>query len=124
VRWQYFDELEADFQEYYNLDIAQVKSERAARLLFQLPHKSRVYTAISPANTWGWEEVLANKTAHLLELLVWMKTKDAQKRSPRNKPRPFVPEFMKKKTKPSPINNGSIAAYSEEINDILSRPRV
>lgn len=124
MRWQHFDELEADFQQYYGLDIALVKPARAARLLFQLPRNSRVYVALSPSNQWGWDEILASKSNYLLETLVWMKTKDAQKKAPRNRPKPFVPEFMKLPVEPSPINNGAEAHYAEDISAILAKPRV
>lgn len=124
MRWQHFDELEADFQQYYGLDVALVKPAHAARLLFQLPRNCRVFTAMSPSNQWGWDEILASKTNYLLEMLVWMKTKDAQKKSPRNRPKPFVPEFMKLPVEPSPINNGAEAHYAEDIAAILAKPRV
>lgn len=101
------------------LDIADVATPRAARLLFQLPRDCRVFTAISPANQWGWSEVLTNKMTYLLELLVWMKTKDAQKKLPQHKPTPFVPEFMG-----GDVAKDSEAHEVEDIKAILAKPRV
>lgn len=124
MRWQYPDELEADFQQYYGLDIAQVLPVRAARLLFQLPRECRVFAKLAPSTQWGWQELMANKTNYLLETLVWMKTKDATKRNPRNKPKPFVPEFMPTVTEPSEMNADIVATTSEDIRDILAKPRV
>ena len=56
--------------------------------------------------------------AYLLELLVWMKTKDAQRKAPQHKPKPFVPEFM----------GGDVAKDVEahetaDIRDILAMRR-
>lgn len=55
---------------------------------------------------------------YLLELLVWMNTKDARRKLPQNKPKPFVPEFM----------GGQVAKEAEahtvdEVKDILNMPR-
>lgn len=88
-------------------------------MLFQLPTNCRVFSAVKPANEWGWGEILTNKMVYLLELLVWMKTKDAQRKAPQHKPKPFVPEFM----------GGQVAKEAEahtvdEVKDILSMPRV
>ena len=100
------------------LDIAQVDAPRAARLLFQLPRDCRVFTAISPANQWGWGEILTNKMTYLLEVLVWMKTKDAQRKAPQHKPKPFVPEFMG-----GEIGKDAEAHTTDDIKNILAMPR-
>lgn len=113
------DELEADFQQYYGLDIADVLPPRAARLMFQLPRECRVFAKIAPASQWGWNEIMLNKLTYLAELLVWMKTKDATKKSPRNKPKPFVPDFMDQGKATKETDARSV----DEIRDILARPR-
>lgn len=123
MRRQHPDELEADFQQYYNLDIADVKPSRAARLLFQLPRKSRTFCKVQPANEWGWEEVLLNKTTFLLELLAWQNTKDAQKKSPSRYPKQFVPEFMKDMEKTNAMNAGMQVMEVDDVKAFLARPR-
>jgi len=92
--------------------------------MFQLPRECRVFAAIQPGAQWGWNETLANKTNYLLELLVWMKTKDASKKVPRNKPKPFMPDFMKGTAPPSEINKEAEAQTTDDIRDILSKPRL
>lgn len=117
----YPDQLEADFQQYYHLDIATVPRARAARLLFQLPAESRVFRSIRPELNWGWQETLLNKIWYDMELLVWSKTEDATKKHPQYKPLPFVPSFLK-------LNAKDAKEYEahdlDEIKDILTKPRV
>ena len=124
IRREYFDELEADFQQYYNLNIELVPNKRAARLLFQLPPNCRVFTKIQPAVQWGWSENLANKMVYLLETLVWMKTKDAQKKMPKNRPRMFRPDFMPPLSEPGEIAKDATVHDTDDIAEILARKRV
>lgn len=94
-------------------------------MLFQLPRECRVYTAIAPESQWGWNEVFANKTNHLLELLLWQNSFDGKKKAEwkAKKPKPFVPDFMKKPEPPSPINNGAEAHTTDDIRSILAQAR-
>lgn len=48
-----------------------------------------------------------------------MKTKDAQKRQPQNKPKPFKPDFMIEVDRDKDIEQHT----TEDIRDILSKPR-
>lgn len=96
---------------------------KAARLLFQLPRDCRVFTVLAPPVQWGWNEILQNKMAYLLEVLVWQNSKDAQKKAPQHKPKPFTPEFMKPKQTNRPTAKGVMKADVDTIKDILSRPR-
>lgn len=86
--------------------------------MFQLPRECRVFAKVNPASQWGWNEILQNKMVYALELLVWMKTKDAQKKSQPNRPVPFVPEFMQ-----AIVDKDAEAHTTEDIKNILSAPR-
>lgn len=77
---------------------------------------------MQPALQWGWSEVLQNKMVYLLETLVWMKTKDAAKKPPRNQPKLFVPDFMPQPG--SEISKGVEVHTTDDIRDILAKPRV
>lgn len=123
MRQQYFDELEADFQQYYNLDISQVPRQRAARLLFQLPQNCRTFCKIEPANQWGWNEILLNKATYALDILAWQNTQDATKKPPRNVPKPFMPDFMRNVDKTRAINKDTVLMDVDEMREFLSRPR-
>jgi hypothetical protein len=83
-----------------------------------------VFVKLQPANQWGFEEVFANKTNYLLELLLWQNSYDPKKKSKHmaNKPKPFVPEFMKDK-KQSAINKDSVKHTVDDIKSILALPR-
>jgi len=121
VSRDYPDQLEADFQQFYNLDIAEVPRARAARLLAQLPSESRVFRTMRPELNWGWQETLLNKMWYDLELLVWSKTEDATKKHPRYKPMPYVPDFLKLNAKESREYE---AHDLDDIKSILTKPRV
>ena len=75
---------------------------------------------MQPASQWGWNEVLLNKTNYLLDMLVWMKTKDAQKKQPQHKPKPFIPDFMPG----GQVAKESQAMDIDELKAILSAARV
>jgi len=93
-------------------------------MLFQLPRECRVFTVLQPAVQWGWHEILLNRISFSLELLVWMKTKDAQRKIPQNKPKQFVPEFMANQVEKSEMNKGVEVHTTDELQSILDRPRV
>lgn len=121
ARRDYPDQLEADFQQYYGLDIYSVESSKASRLMLQLPKESRLMRIMAPENEWGWNELLTNKTNHLLEVLLWSKTEGATKRPPVGYPELWLPDFMEK-FKPKKESE-SEAHDLDEIKAILSRPR-
>ena len=101
---------------------------RAARLLFQLPRACRVFTKLEPSNQWGWDEVFANKTNYLLELLLWQNGSPSKKgelaKHKRNKPKPFIPPFMKGLVEPSEISKGIEVHTTDDIRAILDKKRV
>jgi hypothetical protein len=120
VRWQHFDELEADFQQYYSLDVALVKPARAARLMYQLPKKCRLFTIINPAVQWGWREVLANRTNYLLDTIIWQNSNEGVKKHKQTaKPEQWLPEFMKGVQNTPESEKHTV----DDIKAILARPR-
>ena len=78
---------------------------------------------MQPALQWGWSEVLQNKMVYLLETLVWMKTKDATKKPPRNQPKLFVPDFMPRQGS-SEISREAEVHTTDEIDAILAKRRI
>jgi hypothetical protein len=121
VRWQHFDELEADFQQYYNLDVAFVKPARAARLMYLLPKTCRLFTIINPAVQWGWREVLQNKANHQLDVLIWQNANEGVKKHKQSAyPQPFVPEFMRGLQSAPDAEKHTV----DDIKAILAKPRV
>jgi hypothetical protein len=100
---------------------------RIARLLFQLPRESRVFSAVKPSTQWGWNEILSNKIAYLLEVIIWQNStpnkpgERAQHNA--NKPTLFVPPFMSNKDTDEASNKGTVAASTDDIQSLLSMPR-
>lgn len=96
-------------------------------MLFQLPRNCRVFSAIEPANQWGWSEVFANKSAYLLELLLWQAGTPSKKaeraKHKAAKPKPFVPDFMKKDKADSPLNDDVPVQTVDDIKSWLAVPR-
>jgi uncharacterized protein DUF5361 len=117
------DLIEADFQQYYTLDIAHVPSARAARLLFQLPNDSRTVRQIHPINNWDWTHLLLNRISYWVEILAWQKTKDGQKRTPQNQPKPYKPPFMLSDAEREGMNSDLEEHTVDDIKAILARSR-
>lgn len=95
-------------------------------MLFQLPRTCRVFTAMQPANQWGWQDYFLNKVVYLLELQIWQQSYDPKKKAEHKakKPKPFTPDFIKQNSEPSEINKGVEVHTTDDIRDILAKPRV
>ncbi len=97
----YHDKLEADFQQYYNLNIEeeiQKDADRVSRLLEQLPQSSRTFVAISPAADWTWDkETQSRILAKLDYILVTLQNifRDKKKGSPAKPDEQWQPEAVK-----------------------------
>lgn len=85
-----------------------------------MPVKSRLMLLADPAGEWGWQEIMLNKSNYLLEVLLWTKSKDAQKKTPSNAPKPFIPEFIKKIEREQ---KQEMTMTIDDVKDILARPR-
>lgn len=90
VEHKYPDELRADFQQVYGLNLGGMGEEysisHAATLVAQLPETSRVARMLNPDNEWTDAVYLLNAIEYDLRVLIWQKTKDGEKG--RNKPKP------------------------------------
>lgn len=63
-----------------------------------------------------------NIVAHKLDTLVWMKTKDAQKKVPQEQPKLTWPSFLEHLFKPK--NKAEVQAHDvDDIKLLLSKPR-
>lgn len=84
------DELRADFQQVYGLNLDGMgegySHAHAAALMAQLPRSSRVAKALDPSNEWDDATYLLSIIEYDLRVLIWQNTKDAQRN--RNKPKP------------------------------------
>lgn len=96
---KHFDELYADFQSYYGLDLYDFVDDlsgtettktvlRAAILCEQLPRDSRSKRAISPALSWSDESYLLARCEYMLRVIAWMFSEDGSKGN--NRPEPIA----------------------------------
>lgn len=134
----YNDEIEADFQEFYNIDLWSLiwsgGIQRAARLFTQLPQKSRYVRKIEPLAAWEWSDLYLMQIAFSIRQLVWSKTKDAQKKVPTGQPQLVAPDFIHKAIKEANKKNekakrkahtpdARVFNSTEELDAYLARPR-
>lgn len=132
------DEIEADFQQYYQIDVHEmIRSggfSRASRLLFQLPPDSRFVHKHNPMASWSWSDMFNMMIAHSLRQLVWAKTKDAQKKVPTGQPQLIGPEYVLKSIREANKRreqegkrqltpNARVFKTAEELDEYLKRPR-
>ena len=64
-----FEIIEADFQQYYNLDVSKIGFQRYARLLLNLPMESRFIQTKSPFKDWNWDREIQTQILHILDVL-------------------------------------------------------
>ena len=100
-----------------------MEAARAARLLFQLPTESRLVRIIHPTNNWDWTHILLNRIGYWVEVLAWQKTKDGQKKTPRNAPKLFTPPFMRSEGEREAMNSENETHTVDDIKAILEKPR-
>lgn len=86
------DELRADFQQYYGLNLdrmgADYSPEHAGALCAQLPRGARTMLAEDEGLRWGDQEAMLSSIEHGIRVLCWQNTKDGQKG--RNAPKPVA----------------------------------
>ena len=64
-----YEIIEADFQQYYNLDIASLKFRRYARLLVNLPIESRFVQKYLPSKDWDWDKEVQSRILQTLDII-------------------------------------------------------
>lgn len=76
------DELRADLQQFYGLDLDRMgeayTAAHAAALVRMLPRESRLARVESPALEWSEAEYLLARIEHTLRVLAWQRSKDGQ----------------------------------------------
>ncbi len=71
--------------------------------------------------------MFGNKTTYLLELLLWQAGTPSKKgeraKHKANKPKPFMPEFMKRSQKGTGMNEGVEPMTVDDVKSWLAVPR-
>lgn len=95
---RYPDELEADFQQHYGLDLEELgrglSIRKAAVLAAQLPVDSRCCIAMDPDRSWSTEAWMLRSIEAHLATYMWSQS-DKRKRGPKPKPRDTPSEARK-----------------------------
>lgn len=80
---EYADILQADFQRFYGLNLAQLTHEldvmRAANLAAHLPLEALIWRKFNQQAEWSTAEYLLANIADATAFLAWTKSKDAQR---------------------------------------------
>lgn len=94
----YPDELRADLQQYYGIDLDSAPGRHSAyhvaALAVQVPYEARVRKAANPDNAWTLGDVLAAAMLNEFRSYEWALS-DKRRRGPR--PQPIGPSFMRPK---------------------------
>ena len=64
-----FEIIEADFQQYYHLDVSALGFRRYARLLLNLPAESRLVQKYSPFKDWNWDKEMQSQILRELNVI-------------------------------------------------------
>ena len=64
-----YEIIEADFQQFYNLDVGTIGFCRYARLLMNLPIESRFIQKYSPFKDWTWDKEVQSRILQMLDLI-------------------------------------------------------
>lgn len=110
-----FEIIEADFQQYYNIDVASLGFQRYARLLANLPLESRFVQKYSPFKDWNWDKEVQSRILQILEIIscniINMHRKKGKK--PLKPGEQFQPDYVKK-AKADTKNEAKRAAKEEQ----------
>ena len=91
-----FEIIEADFQQFYHLDLAEVKFRRFARLLVNLPPESRMVQKYSAFKDWNWDKEVQAQILHGIDVLTTMFANSHRKKgtAPLKAPKLAQPKYV------------------------------
>jgi len=96
-----FEIIEADFQQFYNLDVSTLGFRRYARLLVNLPEDSRMVKKYSPFKDWNWDKEMQSQILRAVDTMTTTYINSNRKKgSKKLKPPELVqPDYVKKAKK-------------------------
>lgn len=96
-----YEIIEADFQQYYNIDVATLGFCRYARLLMNLPIESRFIQKYSPFKDWGWDKEVQSRILQMLDVIACQMVNMHRKKGTKAiKPaEQFQPDYVKEAKK-------------------------
>lgn len=119
-----FEIIEADFQQYYNLDVSTLKFRRYARLLVNLPMQSRFVQKYLESKDWDWDKEVHSRILMMLDLISCQLSNMFKKKGtkPRKPAEQFQPDYVKK-AKASVVRGKAEenAAINEDLKEIFEQ---
>lgn len=110
------DELRADFQQYYGLNLDDMGNgysyAHAAVLVAQLPIGSRLLSKMDPRASWTQSEYLLSLIEYDLRVLAWQRTRDAERGQ--NKPKP--PLEPQREQEPYKVTHAQMERVAKALN--------
>jgi len=116
--------IEADFQQYYNLDSRLLISQefsRFCRLLAHLPFESRFVQKYNDTKDWDWDKEIQSQILHALDIISCQLANMARKegRAPCKAPPQLQPDYVKKaKREMKKIREQEQRVSEQELNEM------
>ena len=119
-----FEIIEADFQQYYGLDVSLLGFRRYARLLLQLPPESRMVQKYSPFKDWNWDREVQSQILHAIDTFAAMfananRKKGAKPIKAQEQPQPDYVKKAKKEVKEGKKEDNK--STQEELAEFFSK---
>lgn len=91
-----FEIIEADFQQYYNLDVSRLGFRRYARLLLNLPVDSRFISDKVDSKDWNWDKEVQSRILYTLDAISCQISNMNRKKGtkPRKPSDQFQPDYV------------------------------
>lgn len=111
--------IEADFQQYYHLELwplIRSKFARYCRLLLHLPLESRFVQKYCESKDWDWDKEVQSRILHELNAISCQLSNMLRKegKAPRKMDEQFQPDYVKKAKEKTRQTKPGQAAYSKE----------
>lgn len=116
--------IEADFQQYYNLELESLirtNFPRYCRLLLQLPFEARFVQKYCKSKDWDWDKETQSRILHALDTISCQLSNMIKKKSePLRKPdEQFQPDYVKKaKAEARRIGQEEAEVSQKEVKDM------
>ena len=96
-----FEIIEADFQQYYDLDISNLKFQRYARLLLNLPIEARFMKKHIPSKDWDFDRETQSRILMTLDIISCQLSNIFKKKGakPRKPAEQFQPDYVRETKK-------------------------
>lgn len=116
-----FEIIEADFQQFYNIDISKLKFRRYARLLTNLPANARMVQKYSPLKDWDWDKEMQAQILLAIDSLTTLYVNANKKKGAKKLEAPELvqPEYVKNAKEMMAQEKKKTSAYIQQDLEAL-----